>query len=415
MRLLRSRGLRRKLPAPASICRNCHKARIPDRRRKTFPRKTPLRLSVERRASGLTVGRSRCDANRPRGGECEESRPDRPARAAGARRGKARREGRAGSRPDRGPQAHRHRLQRRDGRGRAHEARGQLRPQSEPHAVPLAGPSPRQLQSRAAEVRRQPVGTREDGPDRAHGGDRGGGGGACDAGFPGLGRGSGAALDFRRAPGRRAATAGRPRPARRHRLKRLDLPFAIVLMLALLALLAFLRAMSSMPRVDLDRDALAQSPERYAKYQVKPAEKAPEPPKAKEPSGAREGDKSARAEGKLGKREAKKKEAAPSKPGGDPDKKRKDLAKIKKLGLIAALSKMGAVGGGGAGLPGPRGLGAGVNPSLGGTRARAGVGDAYGVGGLGSRGTGAGGGGQALGIGGLGTKGSGHGRGGYGA
>jgi TonB family protein len=42
------------------------------------------------------------------------------------------------------------------------------------------------------------------------------------------------------------------------------------------------------------------------------------------------------------------------------------------------------------------------------------VGDAYGVGGLGTRGTGAGGGGNALGIGGLGTKGSGHGRGGYG-
>ena len=197
-------------------------------------------------------------------------------------------------------------------------------------------------------------------------------------------------------------------------LKRIDLPFAIVVVFALLALLAFLRAMSSMPRVDLDRDALVQNPERFAKYQVKPAEKASEPPKAKELSGAKEGDKSAGAEGKLGKREPKKKEAAPSKPGGDPDKKRRDLSKIKKLGLIAALSKMGAVGGGGAGLPGPRGLGAGVNPSLGGTRARAGVGDAYGVGGLGTRGTGAGGGGQALGIGGLGTKGSGHGRGGYG-
>ena len=36
------------------------------------------------------------------------------------------------------------------------------------------------------------------------------------------------------------------------------------------------------------------------------------------------------------------------------------------------------------------------------------------MGGLGTRGTGAGGGGNALGIGGLGTKGSGHGRGGYG-
>src|SRR6266851_872337 len=51
---------------------------------------------------------------------------------------------------------------------------------------------------------------------------------------------------------------------------------------------------------------------------------------------------------------------------------------------------------------------------LGGVKGRAGAGDAYGVGGLGSRGTGQGGGGTAIGIGGLGTKGSGGGRGGYG-
>src|SRR5947199_35826 len=418
MRLLRSRGLRRKLPAPASICRNCHKARIPDRRRKTFPRKTPLRLSVERRASGLTVGRSRCDANRPRGGECEENRPDRPARAAGARRGKAPREGRAGSRPDRGPQAHRHRLQRRDGRGRAHEAGGQLRPQSQPHAVPLAGPSPRQLQSRAAEVRRQPVGRGKmaqiermvevEEVEGAQGTRPTLASRVSDAAAAQLLIFDELPDDERPRPGGRVLLVGSvsggatliARYVRAERqketpaLKRIDLPFAIVVVFALLALLAFLRAMSSMPRVDLDRDALVQNPERFAKYQVKPAEKASEPPKAKELSGAKEGDKSAGAEGKLGKREPKKKEAAPSKPGGDPDKKRKDLSKIKKLGLIAALSKMGAVGGGGAGLPGPRGLGAGVNPSLGGTRARAGVGDAYGVGGLGTRGTGAGGGGQ---------------------
>src|SRR5437868_127771 len=74
---------------------------------------------------------------------------------------------------------------------------------------------------------------------------------------------------------------------------------------------------------------------------------------------------------------------------------------------------MGVAGGEG-GLPGPGGLGAGINPSLGGTRAQAGAGDSYGVGGLGTRGSGSGAGGNALGIGGLGTKGSGHGRGGYG-
>jgi TonB family protein len=43
------------------------------------------------------------------------------------------------------------------------------------------------------------------------------------------------------------------------------------------------------------------------------------------------------------------------------------------------------------------------------------MGDAHGVGGLGSRGTGPGGGGNGLGLGGLGSKGGGRGRGGYGS
>jgi len=197
--------------------------------------------------------------------------------------------------------------------------------------------------------------------------------------------------------------------------KRLDVPFASVLLLALFALIAFIVAVARVPHNRPDRDALTQ--EHIARYQVKAPVRAPEPPKAKELSGAKEGDKSSEDEGKLGKPEAKKKEAAPSRPAApkvDPDKKAKDLAKVKKLGLIAALSKMGVAGGSAGNVLGPGGLGAGINPSLGGTRARAGVGDAYGVGGLGTRGSGAGGGGGALGIGGLGTKGSGHGRGGYG-
>ena len=197
----------------------------------------------------------------------------------------------------------------------------------------------------------------------------------------------------------------------------IDAPFAAVLLVALLALGAFFAAVGRMPhRQSNYRDLLAQDPDRFARYQVKAPEKAPEP-KVKELSGAKEGEKSSGDEGKIGKPEAKKKEAAPSKAGepkADPNKKLKDLAKVRKLGLIAALSKMGATAGPGASVLGPGGLGAGINPSLGGTRALAGTGDAYGVGGLGTRGTGAGGGGNALGIGGLGTKGTGHGRGGYG-
>ena len=196
--------------------------------------------------------------------------------------------------------------------------------------------------------------------------------------------------------------------------RRIDVRFGAIVLMALLALLAFFRVVSTMPAGDQSyREAVAQNPDRFTRYQVKPLEKPAEPPKPKEASGAKEGEKSAGPEGKLGKPEAKKKEAAPSKPGSDVNKKAKDLAKIKKLGLIAALSKVGVAAGGPSAL-GPGGLGAGINPSLGGTRGRAGLGDAYGVGGLGTRGTGAGGGGNALGIGGLGTKGSGHGRGGYG-
>jgi len=197
-------------------------------------------------------------------------------------------------------------------------------------------------------------------------------------------------------------------------LRQIDVPFAVTALIALLALIAFFVFVARVPITEETyRDALAQNPERFARYQVKAPPAPPEPPKVKEASGAKEGEKSSGTEGRPGKREAKKKEAAPSRPGTDPDKKAKDLAKIRKLGLIAALSRMGVAGGGG-GLPGPAGLGTGINPSLGGTRAQAGVGDAYGVGGLGTRGTGSGGGGNALGIGGLGTKGSGHGRGGYG-
>ena len=200
--------------------------------------------------------------------------------------------------------------------------------------------------------------------------------------------------------------------------QRIDGRFAATLLVALLGLAAFLVAVGLTPRRDpLSREALAPTPERIARYQVKPKPLAPEPPpKPRERMGAREGEKSQGEEGRIGKPEAQKKEAAPSKPGTaqpEADKKANDLAKIRKLGLIAALSKMGVQSGGPA-ATGPGGLGGGINPSLGGTRARAGDGDAYGVGGLGTRGAGAGGGGNALGIGGLGTKGSGHGRGGYG-
>jgi hypothetical protein len=213
------------------------------------------------------------------------------------------------------------------------------------------------------------------------------------------------------------------RPKKKGLFKTLDLSFSIVVLLALIGIGIFFRVMHTTVVKPLTYKAeIEADPDRYARYQVKPSPPA-EPvrsaaPKTKELSGLEEGEKAKGDEGQLGEKEAKKPEAAPSKPGTkvvDPDKKSKDLAKVRNLGLIAALNKMGAGGGQAASaVLGPGGLGTGINNSLGGRSAAAGQGDQYGTGGTGTRGTGTGGGGAAMGIGGLGTKGAGTGKGGYG-
>ena len=200
-------------------------------------------------------------------------------------------------------------------------------------------------------------------------------------------------------------------------LEALDLSFASALLVALLGLFLFLLLVQLAPRFEEgSADELTRNQDRFTKYQVKPAAKI-ESPKFNDLSGAQPGAKAKEKEAKLGKEEAKK-EAGPSQKGAaivKPDKKEADRKKIMKLGLVAALSTMGAGGGGAASnVLGPGGWGTGINHALGGVKGGAGAGDAYGVGGLGSRGSGAGGGGTALGIGGLGTKGGGGGRGGYG-
>jgi TonB family protein len=202
-------------------------------------------------------------------------------------------------------------------------------------------------------------------------------------------------------------------------LESIDVGFASTVAVALLFLALFWLMVRIAPHHDETvTDDLAGNQQRIAQYQVKPREKpAEEQPKLRDVSGVKEGAKAREDEGKLGKREAKKKEAAPSRKGApavDADKRESDRRKVMRLGLVAALSKMGAGSGSASNVLGPGGLGTGINNALGGVKGSAGVGDAYGVGGLGSRGTGQGGGGTALGIGGLGTKGSGGGRGGYG-
>ncbi len=202
-------------------------------------------------------------------------------------------------------------------------------------------------------------------------------------------------------------------------LDQLDIPFATTVILALLAMGLFVLMVSLTPRPEEgSSDDLTRKQQVLTRYQVRPEAKS-EQPKVKDLAGAKEGEKAKEKEGRLGKEDAGKKDAGASKKGApvvDPNKKETDRKKIMKLGLVAALSKMGAGGGGAAAnVLGPGGLGSGINNALGGVKGSAGAGDAYGVGGMGTRGTGAGGGGKALGIGGLGTRGGGSGRGGYGA
>ncbi|MHB1843821.1 MAG: AgmX/PglI C-terminal domain-containing protein [Deltaproteobacteria bacterium] len=164
---------------------------------------------------------------------------------------------------------------------------------------------------------------------------------------------------------------------------------------------------------ELLSEDLFKNPSAFAKLIIKPPEK--EKKKKFDLSGVKEGAKAKGKEGKFGKKEAKKEDAAPSKKGApivNAHKREEDRTKIMKAGLLGAL---GGASGAESNIFGPGGLGTGINNALGGLKGGAGMGDAHGVGGLGSRGTGPGGGGTALGIGGLGTKGNGHGRGGYGS
>jgi TonB family protein len=191
-----------------------------------------------------------------------------------------------------------------------------------------------------------------------------------------------------------------------------DFTFFKIASICLLAFFATVAAFLLTPRSDggVSDDVFA-NPSKYVKLFVKPAKK---PELVKKLTGAEEGAKAKAEEGKFGKQEEKKPDADPSRPGAplvDPHKLEKDRKRVMQAGLLGAMS--GATGAA-SNVFGPGGLGTGINSALGGIKAGAGLGDAHGVGGLGARGTGPGGGGTGLGLGGLGTKGAGSGAGGYG-
>ncbi len=149
----------------------------------------------------------------------------------------------------------------------------------------------------------------------------------------------------------------------------------------------------------------------YARLLIRPEVAKPHP--IKKISGLPEGAKAMDEEGKFGVPKAKQEEADPSRPGSpivEPRKREEDRKKVMTAGLLGAWGKAPDA----SNILGPGGLGTGINNAIGGLKPGAGLVDARGVGGLGSRGGGVGGGGTALGLGGLGTRGEGRGIGGSG-
>ncbi|MCE9671441.1 TonB family protein [Myxococcus stipitatus] len=192
-----------------------------------------------------------------------------------------------------------------------------------------------------------------------------------------------------------------------------DYTFFKITSICLLAGLAVVLAMTLTPRSELPpNDDIFESQQRVAKFLLTPEKKLEQ--KKLQLTGVEEGVKAKDEEGKFGKEDAKQQEAAPSKPGTpmvDKNKKEKDRQVVGKVGLLGAFK---GLKGGASDVFGPGGFGTGLNNALGGLKGGAAMGDAQGVGGLGSRGSGTGGGGTAMGIGGLGTKGEGRGAGGSG-
>jgi hypothetical protein len=177
----------------------------------------------------------------------------------------------------------------------------------------------------------------------------------------------------------------------------------------------FIVAANNYPyETDLVADDLFKNPSRMAKFILK----APEPvkplerlagEKAKDEQSGELAEKHKGEEGQMGKKDAPKTNARSAPRAIDPNAKEV----VKRMGVLGALGRGG--GGGLATVFGSGGLGGDVRGAVG-NMFGATVGDSQGFGGLGIRGTGAGGGGvgETVGIGGIGTKGRGGGLGGYG-
>lgn len=181
---------------------------------------------------------------------------------------------------------------------------------------------------------------------------------------------------------------------------------------------AFVVTAVNFPSADVDTvgDDLFTSPQRMAKFILKPAAEQPRNPyleklqrtlKKEAPGEAAARHKGE--EGQMGKKDAPRTSGRSAPRAIDPNAKEI----VKNTGLVGLIGK--GRGGGLSTIFGQGGLGGDLKGAVGNMFGPT-VGDSYGVGGLGLKGTGTGGGGQAetIGIGGVGTKGRGGGLGGAG-
>ena len=210
-----------------------------------------------------------------------------------------------------------------------------------------------------------------------------------------------------------------PRPAVVPWWERIDYRYLNLLLLLLFLLGGFIVAAVTTTRdMDLVQDDLAKGQQRMAKFVMKAPEAQPKPNpyleklkadlKKEEPGEMAE--KHRGEEGQMGKRDAPKTTGRSAPRAIDPNAK--EL--VKNSGLLAALGN-GRGTGGLSTVFGQGGLGGDLKGAVGNMYGPT-VGDSQGVGGLGLKGTGTGGGGsgETIGIGAVGTKGRGGGLGGYG-
>jgi len=220
-----------------------------------------------------------------------------------------------------------------------------------------------------------------------------------------------------------AALAIEARPRRPEKVKkppyweRINYQFLNLFLIFFFLECAFIITANNFPYdTDVSADDLFKNPSRMAKFIIKApevqkpkvAEKGPKGEEKKDTEPGEMAEKHKGEEGQMGKKDAPKTNARSAPRAIDPNAK--DV--VKRSGLLGAL---GRGGGGLSTVFGSGGLGGDLKGAVGNMFGPV-VGDSYGLGGLGIRGSGSGGGGsgETIGIGAVGTKGRGGGLGSYG-